>query len=701
MGGSRDDRRAGWVVLFLLIAVFVVMIATFRKWGHEAAGTTATVLTTPITVAALWLSWALRDRGGPAERTPEAMADEFATAVRDSLTNEILARRVTDENMIPVRWEPAGADLVADWATVQRAACSAGWPEPERARWAAGPAGLAGGDGDLAGVLAKVPTGRLVVLGEPGAGKTILAVRLVLDLLEPSRRRPGGPVPVPVSLASWDPAVEGFWPWFERQLCLAYPGLKNPAPGRPGVRWAQALWEARLLLPVLDGLDEIVGPSQGRALAQVNEALLPGVGLVLTARSAAYREAVSPDARSVGVVLAGAAGVALCPLEPTVVADYLRASAGGPGAQSRWDRVLGPDVLANPSHPVGQALTTPLMVTLARAVYAPRPGEQAAGLQDPDTLLGPDLATRTAVERHLIAGFVPAAYRQRADLPRSGRWDPADAQRWLAFLAGDLERRGTTDLAWWELPAAVTRVGNAVRIAFGLVYGLGAGLAFWLGGHHVVWLVAVLVAGGQAAKAVRSPGLPARGLRWSPDSGVTFGLAGGLLAGLNAGFGAGPWAGLVVGVACGVAFGLVTGLRPRLVEPAEAADPHTVLARDRGAFRSLVFAVGLGSGLAAGVVAWFGAGPWASLVEGLGGGRGSGLVVGPALGLAIGLVFGFGWSACGWFTVARWWLALRGRLPWRLMAFLADAHQRAVLRQAGAAYQFRHVELQRYLAGLR
>jgi hypothetical protein len=32
------------------------------------------------------------------------------------------------------------------------------------------------------------------------------------------------------------------------------------------------------------------------------------------------------------------------------------------------------------------------------------------------------------------------------------------------------------------------------------------------------------------------------------------------------------------------------------------------------------------------------------------------------------------------------------------MSFLADAHQRGVLRQAGAVYQFRHVELQRRLA---
>jgi hypothetical protein len=73
-------------------------------------------------------------------------------------------------------------------------------------------------------------------------------------------------------------------------------------------------------------------------------------------------------------------------------------------------------------------------------------------------------------------------------------------------------------------------------------------------------------------------------------------------------------------------------------------------------------------------------------------------------GLAVGLI----WSiALGlltitlsqWlrFQVARDWLAVRGRAPWRLMGFLEEAHARGVLRQAGAAYQFRHVRLQERL----
>jgi hypothetical protein len=51
------------------------------------------------------------------------------------------------------------------------------------------------------------------------------------------------------------------------------------------------------------------------------------------------------------------------------------------------------------------------------------------------------------------------------------------------------------------------------------------------------------------------------------------------------------------------------------------------------------------------------------------------------------------------FLVARLRLAMMGRVSWRLMSFLADAHERrGVLRQVGAVYQFRHIDLQRHLA---
>jgi hypothetical protein len=73
-------------------------------------------------------------------------------------------------------------------------------------------------------------------------------------------------------------------------------------------------------------------------------------------------------------------------------------------------------------------------------------------------------------------------------------------------------------------------------------------------------------------------------------------------------------------------------------------------------------------------------------------------IVGVAGGITVGLVFGSLQAAWGRFTITRLWLAARGQLPWRLLAFLDDAHvRRGVLRQVGAFYQFRHADLQRHL----
>jgi hypothetical protein len=37
-------------------------------------------------------------------------------------------------------------------------------------------------------------------------------------------------------------------------------------------------------------------------------------------------------------------------------------------------------------------------------------------------------------------------------------------------------------------------------------------------------------------------------------------------------------------------------------------------------------------------------------------------------------------------------------MPWRVMNFLADAHDRGVLRRVGSVYQFRHVRIKESLA---
>jgi hypothetical protein len=107
---------------------------------------------------------------------------------------------------------------------------------------------LPGGGDELAGLLGRVPTGRLVVLGEPGSGKSMFTIRLVLDLL--AARSPGDPVPVLVALAAWNPDEQTLQGWLEQVLIDTYPGLTTFTPG--GVSRAWALLDTGQILPILD-----------------------------------------------------------------------------------------------------------------------------------------------------------------------------------------------------------------------------------------------------------------------------------------------------------------------------------------------------------------------------------------------------------------------------------------------------------------
>jgi hypothetical protein len=133
------------------------------------------------------------------------------------------------------------------------------------------------------------------------------------------------------------------------------------------------------------------------------------------------------------------------PLDADAVRGYLCDDVADPATRARWDPVRA---LLGTKAPAGQALGSPLMVGLARAIYNPRPGELAGTVRDPAGLCSPALADRAAVESLLFDAFIPAAYRP----PTGGRWTAEQAEEWLVFLARHLEQTiGNPDLAWWQL----------------------------------------------------------------------------------------------------------------------------------------------------------------------------------------------------------------------------------------------------------
>ncbi|GAA4022306.1 hypothetical protein GCM10022232_79080 [Streptomyces plumbiresistens] len=805
-------RRTGITYLTLLAAgtLGALWVAPHLE---DPASVLAALLPTWAGAYLAWTAYRSERLEAAAVQSPAAVADRLATAVRREWEAEAEVRRLAEPYPLPVGWRDADRDLAE----------------------ASGPGRLAGRDDELATVFTdRVPTRRLLVLGDPGSGKTLLLVRLLLALLD--RRQEGEPVPVLFPLASWDPTALDLRGWMERRLVQDHPELAAPAPEPYGqVTLARMLLERRLVLPVLDGFDELPARAGAMALHRINAALPYGCGMVLSSRPGEYRAALQPRS-GVPARLAGLAGIHLEALDGEDVAAYLRRDAGGSDtpAARRWApvaRALGT------AAPVGRALTSPLMVSLARTVYNPRPDEGHEVLPNPGDLVW--LRTRTAVEHHLLDAFVDAAYRPHPHRPR--RWTAAQARPALAFLARHMERGldGVAEVAWWKLrhavPAALPRVlagvllgmagwlleGTVMELSHrftsgavptdweqrgglgvvaagicgGLVCGLAAGLAITLlcvlaaapddlpelvfnrladGGSLA--LVGMIISGfafggrpslrrpshwdrralltgaaaalcyvaafgnacgtasallyGVTAAAVGTDGVladparPVARVRWHwTTRGVCRGLLVGTLLGGSivlegllspvlsgdpdkeyiappdplAALGAGAQVGAVFTVSCL----LVHALRAVPVDLGASVDGRALLANDRRTLGTCVLTAAVVGAVVIGIQGWCAVLGGSTRVWGAQatGGHLWMFAVGLIPALLTGLAIGIRQSEWGHYLVARCYLALRPRLPYDLMTFLADAHERGVLRRVGAVHQFRHIELQHRLAG--
>jgi transcriptional regulator with XRE-family HTH domain len=666
---------------------------------------------------------------------PDALAgtaEQLAQAVTSRWRREAEQRQIEDPFPLPVGWRPVPEHLTDHWANVRRAPAGA----------ESAPLDLTGGLDQVVDVYRRIPSGRLVVLGRAGSGKTVLTLKLVLGLL--AGRTRADAVPVIFGLGSWNPAITPLREWLTGRLVRDFPGLAAPGPG--GSTLAAALVEAGGILPVLDGFDEIADGLHRAALEALNATTLP---LVLTSRPAEYAAAVEGTD-----VLTSAAGIELSDLTLTDVVNYLPRTArkaapdptGATGISGTvWDPVLA-ELRADPPGPAGArlaaVLATPLMVMLARTSYSNTPGQDPSELLDTERFAGPE-----AIEDHLLDSFIPTVYRYQPDNRPTGqrrRWELDRVQHWLGYLAAHLDRLGTRDLAWWQLGSTLRRssrilaVGIVAALVIGIVDSLVDGLPDGFAGGLLAGLVNGFTVGPAFALVhgitvvygrgtVEPSRVRIRLLRGTGDVRTRFvprftaGLAGGLLFGFGDGlvsglmnafffdFGDGLVSGLINGLVAGPVFGLAAGLVFGFVSWFEspldigsAASPSGLLKTNR---TTVVFQLLMWVPLF-GLAVGFGMFSLIELARGFLGifvfGLGDAIAVGLASGLGGGLGYALSFTAWGqWVIFARLWLPLTGRLPWDVMAFLDDAYQRGVLRQSGAVYQFRHARLQDRLSTAR
>lgn len=754
--------RRRWGLTWLLCAALAISLGAVWEWRTPSdAANAGSVVAAVIGLFSAMTVWAWRrdPRCGQSSSAHLTDAlDVMARLVHRQWQDEASRRQVFDPLPLPVSWADLPLPDVSDHRQLigDPFACRADVP------------------GELAAAFRTLPRRRLVVVGDAGTGKTTFAMLLTLALL--GDRAADEPVPVLLSLSSFDPSRESVQAWLRRRIAADYPVLADRDAYGPTVV-KDLLLEGRIM-PVLDGLDEL--PTAGRlaALAAFNEHFPSGASVVLTCRTTEYVTAVE----EVGV-LPGAAVIAPASLQPTEVLAVLRLATPPGRRQERWT-ALAEHVHATPDGPVAQSLTNPLMVALARAVYADASGDPAE-LADPHRF-----PTAVAIEHHLLDELLPTLYaRERRRDPSAGRWGQDGAHRYLTYLARGLCRQGTHDLAWWQLyrwlhllarPWARSLLwgGSACVLYISAItpWTVVFDASLWTFFKAFVWLdlpwvVALIV---MQLVAVRlSAGL------WSRDHAISAAIVISACGGL-AGGAASVWVyfpelfrwDVFLSGAVWLGFSsLMVLLGTGLPAPPRAPSRGTFTLTNwprrlrRTAVTVVVGAILGGVGLTLFLLAVDERPSWEVWLYGLGVGTGLGLgqsalqwvrgaassddlttpvnsvrgdrlvtVINAAIGsvlfslprtaldvvehqeartvtslleifdshalsvCAFGVVLAVIPHAWSHYTAARCLMAVRGRLPWRLQAFLADAHRLGVLRQVGPVYQFRHARLRDRLA---
>jgi hypothetical protein len=302
---------------------------------------------------------------------------------------------------------------------------------------------------------------RMLIVGEPGSGKTIAAYSLIeyLDNAEGDER-----LPLLVNLSAWE-AQEAFEAFLVDYLCssVGYEVHQRAI--------ASAFIGSGGYNLILDGLDEI--PLRLRAhfselLDEYVRGLSGEVGVVVTCRTQVYEEMLASHSTGLGLVQA----VEILPLSSEQLDSALAELAK---IDENWELFLSQRHLGA-SQRARNVLSNPLFLNLA-----------VAGRLHPRQLLDCD-------KEQDVRNLVLDSFLDRT-LAEQRHYQPEDARRYLSwiarFLNGDevspfgLKTSDYTvfDLADLTPPDPPRRY----RLFGGLVVGLGIGLVFGLSLRAVQW----------------------------------------------------------------------------------------------------------------------------------------------------------------------------------------------------------------------
>jgi hypothetical protein len=614
-------------------------------------------------------------------------------------------------------------------------------PAPLRLSWTVGggpPSGVCPLDADravssearrVAQAYRDLPNRRLIVTGRPGSGKSTFALLLAIGLCE--TRGDLDPIPLLTNFGSWNPDEQHIFSWLGEQIAVSHPRSGLTADG------AAALAARGLIIPILDGLDELPATTWRSAINALRTSMPSERPFVATCEEAQYARRTNRVQMPSGLV-----EFRLDPVATSEAVSYIASAAAHvPGFDARLRAVLENE---DPGSPLAEAFATPLGVWLA-CTYL-----RAGGTSEP---LLVTKNTGDALLSRLLDLYVPSVLQAGPlppGLPPRHSWNPRRAERYLRILARGL--RGHHDFNWWDAwrytfwPAeTICHLLFAASVL--TVFSLASA---WIGGLTSALVAAAVFVPISWLFSSNGPltGIAMGGLLAQAKSEGVYNAVGGVLFGLPLAALAFPVATLMFGakhgvlLGCAVVVGGVAVIRIHQLRVSVARHAQSML----GAGVAIVViglpavaVAALASNHPPAVLLGFVGGTLASALRPemgfdkkmlSGGSTGRWWTLAAlkkgAIVLAVGvLVAGallpvetaarallLGLGCAGWTAVAALGMStsycisavagaglwMRGRGPFRIRAFLADAHRLGILRSSGGAYEFRHRLLQQRLA---